>query len=157
MTTEAEVPSVTETAPTATAVAAITANIFERASRRKLLILTSNGHASVEDLWDMPLTTRGGGAFRFSLDEVTKRLSRELRERESEPESFVLKTRRKSAVEEDLQLSFDVVKLAEAEEARTAAEKREKKQRLLGLIAEKQDDKLKGATEEELAAMVEAL
>jgi len=64
-------------------------------------------------------------------------------------------------VNEELQLGFDVVKhvidvrVAEAEEAKNAAAKRAQKQKLLGLIAEKQDDALKGASIDELNAMVE--
>jgi len=126
------------------------ASNFEAASRIKLRFATGRGLVSVEDLWDMPLTGT------FSLNDVAKDLHRLLKD--AEETDFVKKA---TKVNEELQLGFDVVKhvidvrVAEAEEAKNAAAKRAQKQKLLGLIAEKQDDALKGASIDELNAMVE--
>lgn len=131
-----------------------TASLFERASRAKLRFDTPRGYLTVEDLWDLPLTARSG----VSLDDIAKHLNREVKA--SAEESFVVKANKTNAT---LQLCFDAVKhvievkLAEAEEARASADKAERKQKLLGLIAQKQDEKLSSSSEEELKEMVAAL
>jgi hypothetical protein len=128
--------------------------MFEKASRLKLRFPTAVGSLTVEDLWDLPLTSNRT----VSLDDIARALHQELKN--SEETSFVVKT---SNLNERLQLEFDVVKhiidvkLAEEEAARTRAANREKKQRLQALIAEKQDESLKASSVEELQSMVEAL
>ena len=129
-------------------------SIFERAVRSRLRIETAVGNLSVEDVWDLPLTS----ARNISLDDVARQLHRQLKD--AETESFVVKT---SSADVRQQLAFDIVKhvidvkLAEAEVAKTRAENREKKQKLLSLISEKQDASLSEKSVEELQAMVEAL
>lgn len=129
--------------------------MFEKATRLKLRFETVVGDLTVEDLWDLPLTSRTG---RANLDDLARGLHRELKE--AEETSFVVKA---SAADERLQLAFDVVKrvidvrLAEAEAEKLAGENRARKQKLLSLIAEKQDESLKASSVEELQAMVEAL
>lgn len=131
-----------------------TVNIFERASQLKLRIATAAGNVIVEDLWDIQLTSSRS----VSLDDIAKGLRRVIKDREEE--SFVTKP---SKANEELQLAFDIVKhiievkLAEAEVARAKADNREKKQKLLQLIAEKKDEQLKTSSIEELQAQVEAL
>ena len=130
--------------------------MFEKVSRLKLRFETPNGLLTVEDLWELPLTSRAG---RANLDDIAKDINRALKAT-SEEESFVTKSTPKN---EELQLALDVVKrvievkLAEAETAKTAADKRERKQKLLSLIAEKQDNQLSELSVEELQAQVEAL
>jgi hypothetical protein len=131
-----------------------TVNIFERASQLKLRIATAAGNVIVEDLWDIQLTSSRS----VSLDDIAKGLRRVIKDREEE--SFVTKP---SKANEELQLAFDIVKhiievkLTEAEVARAKADNREKKQKLLQLIAEKKDEQLKTSSIEELQAQVEAL
>lgn len=128
--------------------------MFEKAVRMKLRFETAVGFLTVEDLWDLPLSSTRYA----SLDDVARGLHRELKE--AEETSFVVKT---SAADERLQLAFDVVKhvidvkLAEVEAEKTRAENKARKQKLLSLIAEKQDESLKASSVEELQAMVEAL
>jgi hypothetical protein len=132
-----------------------TPNIFERASRLKLRFDTPKGLLTAEDLWDLPLTSRTGKA---NLDDVARSLHRQVKE--SETESFVVKP---AKADEDAQVAFDVVKhvievmLAENEEARIKTENREKKQRILELIAKKHDEALSAKSVEELQEMVTAL
>lgn len=131
-------------------------NIFEQASRIGLRIDTHMGLLTVEDLWNLPLSSASG---RGNLDDIAKGLRRELRS--TEEESFVVA--KKSRTDERLALAFEIakhviaVKLAEAEEARTQRERAEKKQKLLSIIARKQDEQLEGQSLEELTAAVNAL
>ena len=128
--------------------------MFEKASRLKIRFATTLGVISTEDLWDLPLTSHRS----VSLDDIARSLHREIKD--SAEESFVTKA---TAADEKLQLGFDIVKhvievkLAEREVAATAAAKKAEKQKLLSLIAEKQEGALKEKSVEELQAMVEAL
>lgn len=128
--------------------------MFEKAIRLKLRFESRQGLISVEDLWDLPLTS----ARAANLDDIAKDLSRQLKE--DEQESFVVKATKKN---EELQLKFEVVKhvievrLAEIEAVKQAKESREKKERILAIIARKRDEKLEGATLEELEGMVATL
>ena len=93
--------------------------MFEKSSRLKLRFETDRGNVSVEDLWDMPLTSRAT----TSLDDVAKQLHRSLKE--NEEESFVIE---KSGANEMLEMKFSVVKhvikvrLAEQAASENAAE-----------------------------------
>jgi hypothetical protein len=130
--------------------------MFEQAARQKLRFDTSKGLLSVEDLWDLPLTSARGA----NLNDIAKGLNRDLKN--TDEEDFVNKPAGGTA-NAVLKLKFDIVKhvidvrLAENAAERQLAEKREKKVRLLELIAQKQDEQLAGKTVEELQAMVESL
>ena len=128
--------------------------MFERASRLGLTFSTPKGLLTVADLWDLPLTSAAGA----SLDNLAKALNKQLKE--ADTESFVVETKK---ADEVLQLKFDIVKhviavrLAENKEALEAKTKKEKKQKLLSLIAQKQDEKLLGLSLEDLQKEVESL
>ncbi|HNB53118.1 MAG TPA: hypothetical protein PK530_14305 [Anaerolineales bacterium] len=130
--------------------------MFEQALRLKLRFPSPQGNLTVEDLWDLPLTsTRPNTA---NLNNIAKAVSRLLKA-ESE-EDFV---NPRSGVNETLQLSLDIVKhiiavrQAENEATRLRAERTEKKAKLLELIARKQDQALEGKPLEELQQMVASL
>jgi hypothetical protein len=130
-------------------------NIFEQASRLKLRFDTAVGVISVEDLWDLPLTSNSG---RANLDELAQELSRSVKNQATE--SFVEKPPKVSS---ELQLQFDVVKhiidvkLEEREAKKTLAERKEKKEKILAAIARKQDEKLTSASMEELETELASL
>ena len=111
--------------------------MFEKASRLKLRFITIKGDVTVEDLWDMKLTSRNG----FDLDSVAKSLNTAVKE--SGEESFVVKRNTKNAV---LELKFEIVKhiidvkIAEAEASERAVEIKAEKEMYDGLIAEKEND-----------------
>lgn len=123
-------------------------NIFEEATRKGLRFATSKGLVTTEDLWDLKLD---------ALDTLAKNLDKEVKE--SSETSFVKK---KSSANKTAKLKFDVVlhvintKLAEEEAATLASEKKAKKQQLLNLIAQKENEELSGKSLAELKAMVEA-
>jgi len=109
---------------------------------------------TAEDLWDLPLTSKKSA----SLDGVAKRVSTLLKA--SEEESFVVKTSKPNEV---LQLKLDVVKqviavrLEESEAKAKAEERRSKKQKILGLIAKKQDEELGDRSVEDLKKMLDEI
>lgn len=131
--------------------------MFEKAARLKIRFNTDRGQLTVEDLWQLPLTSATG---RINLDDIAKGLQRDVRA-SAETTSFVDDAA--DGPSEDLQLAFDIVKhviavrKAERDEAKSAEKKREDKQKILALIADKQDEALKGKSLEELTAMVEAM
>lgn len=130
-------------------------NIFEQASRLKLTYSTSRGVLSFMDLWDLPLQSQTGKA---NLDSIATELFKQLKSDDNV--SFVEPTRK---TDDLTQLSFDVVKhiidvrLAERTAAKDKAERAEKKQKLLALIADKQDESLKSMSLDDLQKMVAEL
>jgi hypothetical protein len=120
----------------------------------KIRFETTKGALTVEDLWDLPLTS----ARYANLNDIAKGINRELKA--SGEEDFVSPA---TKADETLALKLAVVKhiigvrLAENEEAKLIADKRAQKEKLLELIARKQDQELEGKSLEDLQKMVEAL
>ena len=131
-------------------------DIFEQAARCKLRFETNRiGGILVEDLFDLPLTSKTG---RPNLDDIARGLHKQLKS--GDDVSFVEPSRSSDPV---VQLSFDIVKHvidAKLEANKAEAKKRddaEKKQKILALIADKKDEALKGKPLEELEAMLATL
>lgn len=120
--------------------------MYKRASQLKLRVATPQGLLSVEQLWDLSIET---------LDKVAVRLQKEYKA--SGGESFLEKKTKK---DKELKLSFDIVldvlntKVENSEKASKAAETKAHNQKILALIAEKQEGELKGKTIDELEAML---
>ncbi len=121
-------------------------DIFAQATRLALRFVTSKGQVSVEDLWQMPLTS----SRHTSLDSLARHYAQKLRD--SDVGSFV----EPSKVDEGLQLRFDVVKfiidtkLAERDEKTAAKAKEAQKEKLQAIIEQKRDEHLSTKTIEEL-------
>jgi hypothetical protein len=132
------------------------ADLFQKASRLKLRFPSPAGLLAVEDLWDLPLTARN----RANLDSLAILLHRALREA-GEVVSFV--TEKPIAGSEEMRLRFEIVKfiidvrVAERDRDAEAADRRQKKAKLLELIARKQDAALEDKPIEELLALAESL
>lgn len=128
-------------------------NIFEQASRLKLRFTTTRGSLAVEDLWDLPLTSTRG----TSLDDIAVSLHHQLKH---DTVSFVDDT---VAAAPELQLSFDVVKRVievkktENKAAADARAKAEQKQKILGILARKEDAALEAMDADKLRQMIAAL
>jgi hypothetical protein len=128
-------------------------NIFEQATRAKLRFTTPNGMLGIEDLWDLPLTSR-----RANLDDIARYLDAELKS--SAAVSFVKEVSETNAA---TKLAFDVVlhiinvKLAEQKAASLAADNREKKQRIMAIIEQKQAEALSASSIEDLQQMLNTL
>lgn len=127
--------------------------MFEKAIRLKLRFDTPRGCLSVEDLWDLPLSSTRG----ISLDAIAVELHHQLKH---DTVSFVDDGEKPDA---KLQLSFDVVKhiidvrKAENKTAADARAKAEQKQKILGILARKEDAELEGKSMEDLREMVNSL
>lgn len=134
------------------------AQMFEQASRRKVRFPSTKGPLTVEDLWDLPLTT--ASPTRISLDGIAIYLHQQTKSA-ADTVSFVAPA--SDAGNEELQLKFEIVKhiiqirVRERDEAQAAADRRERKRRLLELIARKQEEELGQKSIDELRQMVEAL
>lgn len=131
-------------------------NKFAVATRKKFRFETSKGQLTVEDLWDLPLTSDTG---RPNLDDIAKGLYKEIKE--GDEVSFVTSSNIvNTAAFNVTKVKFDIVKeiidvkLAEADVAKKAKATREKNQRILELIAQKDDEALASKSREELLAML---
>ena len=122
--------------------------MFEVAVRNKFRF-PFKGVISVEDLWDLSVQ---------QLDGIFKTLKSQ--EKKAQEESL-LNTR--TPEDEALKTKIDIiryivtVKLDEAKQAEHAKENRDQKQKILGILAEKQDADLRSKTPEELQAMLNQL
>jgi hypothetical protein len=123
-------------------------NKFEYAVRNKLRF-QYNGLVSVEDLWDMSPEV---------LDHIYKKLKKE--SKAADEESLLGK---KTAEDEVLSVKIEIityivgVKLAEKEEKAQAKAKKEKKQQIMALIAEKDSEVLRNMPKEELQKMLDEM
>lgn len=130
-------------------------NIFEKASRLRIRFTSARGELTVEQLWSLPLTAARPD--HIDLDDVAKQCARELRD--VTEESFV--ATKVNPRKPELELKLEVVKhiiavkQKEAEDARDAAKKRERRQELLEILAAKESDEMRGMSKEELLAELE--
>lgn len=129
-------------------------SIFEKASRKKLRFGTDIGLLAADDLWDLPLVATSRRP-QPCLNEIAIGLHRELQDRTV---SFV-DTETKANT--DLQLRFDIVKhiidvkKAELQAEKDASAKAERKQKLMSVLARKQDAALEEMTEEQIRALID--
>ena len=119
---------------------------YKQASQQKLRFQTNKGSLSTEQLWDLSLE---------DLDALA--VSLETEHKQSGKKSFLVKT---SAKDKTAKLRFDValdVLNTKVDEANAFAEAQEVKQhneKIITLIAEKQDESLKGKSIKQLEAML---
>ena len=119
--------------------------MFERAVREKYRY-PYKGSISTEDLWDLSVT---------ALDGIFKELNSQLKE--SQGESLLsVKSSKSNVLEAKIEIIKYIVtvKLAETEAREKEYENAQKKQKILEIIKEKQDNSLKDMTIEELQAMI---
>ena len=127
--------------------------MFEEATKLKLRFTTARGNISVEDVWDLPLLNS-----EISLDNLAKFLYQELEDEGKK--SFVVK---KNKVSHILELKFNIVKhiiqvrLDEIEEKELLAENKAKKDKILGILSDKEDESLRDMSESKLKKMVKDL
>lgn len=123
-------------------------NMFEKAVKGKYRF-PYKGQISVEDLYDLPI-----GA----LDTVFKSLNAEVKKTDEES---LLQT--KTAEDDILSTKIEIVKyifnekLEEKKSRQEAAERKEKKQKIMQIIATKQDEALRNASVEDLQKMLDEL
>ena len=133
-------------------------SIFEQASRERVRFQTTVGSISVEDLWDIPLTSKTGKA---NLDDIAKDLYKALKDSEDSV-SFVNKSATSSQTQRD-QLRFDIVmhiinvRLEENQVAAKSRENAEKRQKIMEILADREESSLKTTPTEELTKMLDEL
>lgn len=121
-------------------------NIFEYATRHKLRFQSTKGQLSAELLWDVPLRSNDG----FDLNAVA-RAAHEAVEKVKE-QNFVDGATSNPA-HTRLEICLDVVKkiistkLADEQAAKRKSDNKVEKERLLAILAEKQDGKLSALSE----------
>jgi hypothetical protein len=126
---------------------------FEKASRVKLRFETAKGLMTVEDIWDLPLRGK-----EISLNSLAKSLNRKIKD-EGE-EDFITPS---TSANEVLDLQFALVKhvigvkLDERDVAEMMAERKEKKRKLLDVLARKKDTVLEQTPVEDLEKMLAEL
>lgn len=134
-----------------------TTNPFETAARLKLRFTSPKGPLTVEQLFDLPLTSKHDD---LSLDLVAKTTNKELLA--VSEESFVSDNLHNPA-RDRLSLALEIVKHVihvkqeEAETKRRRAETEAKKGRIMEIIAKKQDGKLEEMSEKELMKILASL
>ncbi len=130
-------------------------NYFEFATRNKLRFASIRGELSVEQLWDVPL--RSGDD--FNLNVIAKTANKALKE--ISEESFV--ETKKTAKQTRLEMALETIKfvidtkLEEEKAAETRAKNKQEKEKLLKILAEKQEGKLSELSEKELQKRIAAL
>lgn len=130
-------------------------NLFEYATRNKLRFASSKGELSVEQLWDVPLRSSDG----FNLDAIARGANKSFKD--ATEESFVQTTR--TAAHTRLEMVLEVVKhviaakLGDEAAAKRRAEAKAEKEKLLAILAEKQDGKLSELSEKELKKRIAEL
>ena len=123
-------------------------DMFEKAVKGKYRF-PYKGQIAVEDLYDLPLR---------SLDTVFKTLNAEVKKTDEES---LLQT--KSVEDDILATKIEIVKyifnekLEEKKNQQEAAERKEKKQKIMQIIATKQDEALQNASVEDLQKMLDEL
>lgn len=123
-------------------------NIFEVATREKYRF-PYKGMVSVEDLWDLSLT---------ALDSIYKALNKEVKQSQEES---LLETKSKADV--TLANKIEIIKYIVSVKQQEAAnrllekERKEKKQRIMEIMAKRDDEALEKASDDELRKMLEEL
>lgn len=122
--------------------------IFEFATRNKVRF-PFKGMISVEDLWDLSLT---------NLDSIYKTLNKQVKQSEEES---LLST--KTSVDTELEVQIAIVKhivtvkLEEKDAFEKASAKKAQKQKIMSIIATKQDEALQNSSIDELKKMLDEL
>lgn len=122
---------------------------FKQATKERLRFETSKGLLSTEQLWDLNLT---------SLATIVRSLKKQLMKYNDDELSFLDDT--STPVDRTLELKFNVVKEVyldkkeEMEAIKNESSKKEHNQKILGLIAEKQEGNLREKSVEELTALL---
>ena len=123
-------------------------NIFEYATRNKIRF-SFRGLISVEDLWDLSLT---------NLDSIYKELNKQ--SKQSEEESLLnIKTQEDELLNVQIEIVKHIVsvKLAEKEAREKASAKKAQKQKIMSIIAAKQDEALQNSSMDDLKKMLDEL
>jgi hypothetical protein len=125
------------------------ADVFMNATRKKYRFSTAKGNLTTEQLWDLPLE---------SLDEIWQKINATI---EDASRTSLLSVRSNKNIEltEKAEVVKAIVeyKLAAAEKADKARQTKAEKERILNIIAAKQEQELASMSIDELKKRLEAL
>lgn len=123
-------------------------NIFENATKNKFRF-NYKGLVTVEDLWDLDV---------IELDNIFKELNASKKQL-SEDSLLEIETKADTLVNNKIKIIKYIVetKLAEAEARKTLAERKIKKEKIMEILAAKQDDALANKSTKELQKMLNEL
>lgn len=130
-------------------------NIFEMAVVQKFRFNTPQGQITAEDLFDLPLQSNTG---RANLDSIAIDLHNQLKKADTNV-SFVTEIKSEAT---NLQARFDLVKyvievkIAARDKAQKAKETRERNQKILALIEQKENAAMADKSLDELRALLTA-
>lgn len=123
--------------------------MFKKATRLKLRFQTEKGLLSVEQLWDLNLT---------SLATIVRNLKSQLKKEEDDDLSFL--DSKVVKVDDTIQIMFEVVKdiyitkKDEADAIRKTKENKEHNQKIMEIISRKKEESLQNLSVEELEKMM---
>ena len=122
--------------------------MFEIATREKYRF-PYKGQIGVEDLWDLSVG---------ELDKIYKALNREAKQI-NEESLLAAKSKEDKVLDNKINIIRHIVsvKLDEIANAKAAHERREQKQKIMAILANKQDEELRGKSADELKAMLAEL
>lgn len=123
-------------------------NLFIMATRHKFRF-PFKGVATIEDLWDLSVR---------ELDTIFKALNAQAKQT-NEESLLATKSKDDTILEAKIEIIRYIVstKLAEAEAERAQIKQREKRNRIAEILADKQDEELRGKSVEELTAMLKSM
>lgn len=121
-------------------------NIFENATRKKYRF-EYKGLITVEDLWDLSLT---------ELDKIYKSLKIKVKAAKEEESLLVSESKEDIEINEQIEIIRYIVniKRSENEAARNAKENAQRKQKIMDIIAKKQNEALENLSVEELTKLL---
>lgn len=122
--------------------------MFEIATREKYRF-PYKGQIGVEDLWDLSVG---------ELDKIYKALNREAKQI-NEESLLAAKSKEDKVLDNKINIIRHIVsvKLDEIANAKAAHERTEQKQKIMAILANKQDEELRGKSADELKAMLTEL
>jgi hypothetical protein len=115
-------------------------DLFEKAARLKLRFPSLIGALSVEQVWDLPISTKAKSS--ADLTSIARELNTRLKSTATDDLPWLSTSSTKA--DNENQLAFDIVKhivetkQAEAAKAAESASNRDKKQQILAMIAAKE-------------------
>ena len=123
--------------------------LFIAATQQKFRFPFTKGVATVEDLWDLNVR---------DLDGIYKTLNAQ-KKQNNEESLLATKTKEDTVLDAKIEIIKYIVayKQAEAEKRLARAAQREQKARIAEILADKQDEALRGKSVEELTAMLEGM
>ena len=126
-------------------------NLYKVAAEKRLRFPSVRGSLTVEDLFQLPLTSKNGA----DLDTIARTINAEVK-REAEVSFVSKKSVRGAELQVRLEIVKDVIsfKLDQEAEAESREANKAKKDKILRILARKEEEELEGLSAEELKALI---